>query len=148
MVADDLLGPNELFVRFDDFPECRSDDPQRDAASNQRVEERIAGDGDQEAGEHRGERDINVANVVDVGQSDRRVVATRRPKQPGAPQFAAAAPRPTTIATDPMTGAGSRSRSTDCQSSTPLTRMRPTELKIFADRRRLRETPWDRMKAR
>ena len=82
MSADDLPRPNKFFVRRNDFSESRSNDPQRNTSCDQRVKKRMSGDGEQESREHRSKGDVNVAQVVDVGQANRRVIATWRPKKP------------------------------------------------------------------
>ena len=88
---------------------------------------------------HRGGRDVNVTDVVNIGKTDRGVVASGLPQQPRYPQLAAAAAVPTIIGTTPWTRTGFRNRSTACHARTPLIISKPSELNRLAVRSRCRD---------
>src|SRR5256885_16478589 len=76
----DLLWPNEFFVRANDFAKRRSNEPQRNSTSDQGIEERISRGSYENASKHRGKRDVDIADVMDVCQANGCVVLTRGPK--------------------------------------------------------------------
>src|SRR3981081_4521450 len=83
MTTGNLLGPDEFLTRVDHFPRSGNDDPERDPQRTQGIEEASSGKRYEQARQDRPQRDQHVADVVNISQSNRRVVATRSPQQPG-----------------------------------------------------------------
>ena len=83
MAADDFLRPKKLLARGEYLLHGRNDNPNGDARGDQGIENRVAGHSDQEAGSDRRQRHADVADIVDIGESDRRIVAARCEQEPG-----------------------------------------------------------------
>src|SRR5262249_46479158 len=82
MAADDFLGPDEFLARRENLAHGRDDDPHGDGCGDERIENRIAGQADQQAGGDRRQGYVHVADIVNIGEPDRRVVAARREEEP------------------------------------------------------------------
>src|SRR5258708_30337212 len=78
MAADDFLGPDELFARCKDLAHGGDDDPRGEACGDEGIGDRITGQADQEAGTYRPQGYVDVADIVNIGEADRGVVAARR----------------------------------------------------------------------
>src|SRR5205823_8907020 len=108
MATDNFIGPNQLCVRSQNLACGREEDPNCYSAGNDRVEDRSPGKDDQKPGSHRGERDVNVTDVVNIGKTDRGVVASGLPQQPRYPPIGCGGGGPHIIGTTPWTGTGFR----------------------------------------
>src|SRR4029079_517199 len=71
--AHHFLGPQELSARHQQFLHRRADEPYRNGKCDDRIERSPTTEGDQSPGYDRSERDTDVAEVVQVGQANRRV---------------------------------------------------------------------------
>src|SRR5262245_30092654 len=101
MATEDLLGPDQLLARGKNLSRRGNDDPRGDACGDQRVENRIAGQADEETGADRCQGDVDIPYVVDVGEPDCRIRRPGASSSRATPQLVAAAKRPTTIAIPP-----------------------------------------------
>jgi hypothetical protein len=77
MAANDFLRPNELLARCKNLPRGGNDNPQCDASGNEGIENRIAGQGDEKAGGDWRGRHVDIADIVNIGQPDGRIVVAR-----------------------------------------------------------------------
>src|SRR6516162_2706169 len=81
MPADNLLWPDQLFMRLENLFARRCNEPNGYGCRNNRVEGCISGNGDQQAGRYWREGYVHIAHVVNVGQPDGCVVSSRVKQQ-------------------------------------------------------------------
>src|SRR6516162_3087171 len=81
MAAGDLLWPYEFVVRHEHFPKCRRNEPHGDYTGDDGVEDGPSCNADKQTCRYWGKGDIHVPHVVDVGEPNCRIVASRTPKE-------------------------------------------------------------------
>src|SRR2546425_6471435 len=94
MAAHDVVGPQELLVGADDRSDRGHENDADDEQRNQRVEQRPPRHEDQDTGEDGSEGEQCVAEVVNVRQVDRGVVARRLAQDAGHTPVAEGAEQP------------------------------------------------------
>src|SRR5215831_9336298 len=148
MAAADFLGPDEFLARRENLAHGRDDDPHGDGCGDERIENRIAGQADQQAGGDRRQGYVHVADIVNIGEPDRRVVAARREEEPRDGPIGSGGEEADHDGDRADDRGGWSIRSAACHSSSALTSRRPTELKTLAERSRCREMPCGKTNAK